>query len=571
MKTNKKLMLAVTISLLAMQPYNVFAANADDFRTDEYSGIGENVFDLINAADAYAQGYTGKGVTVGVTDIVANFKHPEFAGKENNVIVYDPMNGNYGSLSFQNLAHGTHVSGIIAANKDGYGMHGVAYDAGIASSSLAQYYFPVQSIDETPSYIPSEKIYDYYLTNPDIKIINNSWGAPLYVYSIKNDDDFINFKTEAENHIEAKYTIKPVAKAVNSDKLLIFGAGNSGHLTAGLENNLDVLYGDKAFNDNIITVTAAKANSFIKKDGVFEVKSDAIAVFSDLAMYNEDTALSAPGYDIYSANADFENPKGDGKYVYMSGTSMAAPVVTGVGALVQQAFPYLGGKQIGDVLLSTANDNISAKDNSFVTIQEDYFYNDSGEQESSLTLNVLITGEESVLDSESDYIKGWSELYRYLKNNKETVSTWFFGSNGWNKLFGENGTIQSAEKLKEKFEELFGATNIKIYENVPLDVIFGQGIVDAGNAVNGLGAINVRRLDSSDRSSDYTVAGIEGKTEQALYKVDTQGYNSVWSNDISEIRAGYIAENPLENDASAKPDDTDNSGYDADSEEFAGL
>ena len=77
-----------------------------------------------------------------------------------------------------------------------------------------------------------------------------------------------------------------------------------------------------------------------------------------------------------------------------------------------------------------------------------------------------------------------------------------------------------------------------------MDVLFGQGIVDAGKAVNGLGAINVRRLDSSDISDKYTVAD-EGKTEQALYKVDTQGYNSVWSNDISEIRAGYIAENPL--------------------------
>ena len=81
---------------------------------------------------------------------------------------------------------------------------------------------------------------------------------------------------------------------------------------------------------------------------------------------------------------------------------------------------------------------------------------------------------------------------------------------------------------------------------------------------NGLGAINVRRLDKSDISSDYTVAGVNGKTKQALYKVDTQGYNSVWSNDISEIRAGYIAANPLDKD------DTTGS-YDETSNEFAGL
>ena len=65
---------------------------------------------------------------------------------------------------------------------------------------------------------------------------------------------------------------------------------------------MDVLTGDKAFNDNIITVTAAKANSFTKNgnDG-FYVQSDAIAIFSDLAMYNEDTTLSASGWNINSA------------------------------------------------------------------------------------------------------------------------------------------------------------------------------------------------------------------------------------------------------------------------------
>lgn len=53
----------------------------------------------------------------------------------------------------------------------------------------------------------------------------------------------------------------------------------------------------------------------------------------------------------------------------------------------------------------------------------------------------------------------------------------------------------------------------------------------------------MRRLDKSDISSKYTVQG--NLEKQALYTVDTQGYNSVWSNDISEIRAGYIAKNPL--------------------------
>lgn len=78
-------------------------------------------------------------------------------------------------------------------------------------------------------------------------------------------------------------------------------------------------------------------------------------------------------------------------------------------------------------------------------------------------------------------------------------------------------------------------------------------------------------MDKSDISSKYTIQG--NLEKQALYTVDTQGYNSTWSNDISEIRAGYIAENPLTGRSSV--DDTDNNGYDetADdfNEEFAGL
>lgn len=323
----------------------------------------------------------------------------------------------------------------------------------------------------------------------------------------------------------------------------MFSAGNDGKLAAAFENNLDVLTSDKAFNDNIITVTAAKANSFTKnQNGGFNVKSDGIAIFSNLAMYNEDTTLSAPGWNINSAYADFD---ASGKYYKDdSGTSMAAPMVTGAGALVQQAFPYLSGKQIGDVLLSTANSNITNSSGYFINYTWGYDEN----RQINDYYNILITGNGSDLEN-----IGWEKLYDYFKNNKETTINYFFGGyeSDWEKFFGKNGEIKSAYQFKEKYKDILKAVaNINVYQNVPLDVIFGQGIVDAGKAVNGLGAINVRRLDKSDISS------VNGKTKQALYKVDTQGYNSVWSNDIGEIRAGYIAENPL-GDAYTKFEGTD--------------
>lgn len=520
MKTNKKLLSLIALSLLLAKPYNAFAADADSFRTDEYKAMGENVLDLINAAGAYAQGYTGKGVTVGVTDVgIVNFSHPEFSGKTGSGVVFDGLESSDVPLTWEAVYHPTHVAGIAAADKNGFGMHGVAYDADIASSSI--YYFG-ERIEVSSSF------YDNYLTNPDIKIINNSWNDyNNYLSNVQNEEDF----NEIIEYLQNDGSVIEIEKAVNNDKLLVFSAGNDGKLAAGFENNLDVLTSDKAFNDNIITVTAAKANSFKKNNnGGFDVESDAIAIFSDLAMYNEDTTLSASGWNINSANADFV---ASGEYYSSSyGTSMAAPIVTGVAALVQQAFPYLGGKQIGDVLLSTANNNITNDSGYFVTSQSDYDEDD----DEVLSLNILYTGSVDSSNVEND-------IFKYFDSHRDSFISFVAQSeDDYRELLDIDDKNELMEYLKNK------EIGYDVYNNVPLDVIFGQGIVDAGKAVNGLGAINVRRLDKSDISSDYTVAGANGKTEQALYKVDTQGYNSVWSNDISEIRAGYIAENPLGDD-----------------------
>lgn len=517
MKTNKKLLSLIVLSMILAKPYNVFAASADSFRTDEYKAMGENVLDLINSAGAYAQGYTGKGVTVGVTDAgTVNFSHPEFSGKTGSGVVFDGLESSDVPLTWAELMHPTHVAGIAAADKNGFGMHGVAYDADIACSSVIRHYYVDGRFESCSSF------YDYYLTNPDIKIINNSWGTDLYLLDEK---DFY----EGIESLQSDDSVIAIEKAVNNNKLLVFSAANSGHLTAALENNLDILIGDKAFNDNIITVTAAKANSFTKNgNGGFDVQSDAIAMFSDLAMYNEDTTLSAPGWNINSAYADFE---ASGKYYKdESGTSMAAPVVTGVGALVQQAFPYLNAKQIGDVLLSTANDNITNHDGYFMTSQ--YGTYENGEKYAYVNVYYMGSGVKNDEEIKDDVLN-------YYENNPDSGSQIVF-------LYDDNFYIVGSDIgwLQDALNQEYGnSLEVNAYYNVPLDVFFGQGIVDAGKAVNGLGAINVRRLDKSDISSAYTVQGSSEK--QALYTVDTQGYNSTWSNNIGEIRAGYIAKNPL--------------------------
>lgn len=544
MKTNKKLLSLIVLSLLLVKPYNVFAAGADSFRTDEYKAMGENVLDLINAAGAYAQGYTGKGVTVGVTDAgTVNFSHPEFSGKTGSGVVFDGLESTEVPLTWAELMHPTHVAGIAAADKNGFGMHGVAYDADVASSSIMGHYYGGGGFESSSSF------YDNYLTNPDIKIINNSWGTNLYLLDKKDFNEGIDY-------LQSDDSVIAIEKAVYNNKLLVFSAANSGHLTAGLESNLDILTGDKAFNDNIITVTAAKANSFKKNNnGGFDVQSDAIAIFSDLAMYNEDTTLSAPGWNINSAYADFAV---SGEYYFSgSGTSMAAPMVTGVGALVQQAFPYLSAKQLGDVVLSTANSDIIVQDSCFITTQ--YDTDDGGTNHAYLNVYYFDSKGNNNTNVNDDIIE-------YYKENLES-GAWIKAVNIYNEIVLID--YYNEELLRDLLERKVGF-EVNAYYNVPLDVFFGQGIVDAGKAVNGLGAINVRRLDNNDISENYTIAGSKDKTAQALYKVDTRVYNSVWSNDISEIRAGYIAENPLTGKSSVG-ENTGNSGYDETADKFAGL
>ena len=550
MKTNKKLLSLIALSLLLAKPYNVFAADADSFRTDEYYGMDADpisakankngALDIINAAGAYAQGYTGKGVTVGVTDAgTVNFSHPEFSGKTGSNVVFDGLESTEVPLTWAELMHPTHVAGIAAADKNGFGMHGVAYDADVASSSIMGHYYGGGGFESSSSF------YDNYLTNPDIKIINNSWGTNLYLLDKKDFNEGIEY-------LQSDDSVIAIEKAVYNNKLLVFSAANSGHLTAGLESNLDILTGDKAFNDNIITVTGAKANSFKKNENSgFDVQSDSIAIFSDLAMYNEDTTLSAPGWNINSAYADFAV---SGEYYFSgSGTSMAAPMVTGVGALVQQAFPYLSAKQLGDVLLSTANDNITNHDGYFMTSQ--YGTYENGEKYAYVNVYYMGSGVKNDEEIKDDVLN-------YYENNPDSGSQIVF-------LYDDNFYIVGSDIgwLQDALNQEYGnSLEVNAYYNVPLDVIFGQGIVDAGKAVNGLGAINVRRLDKSDISEIYTVQGRSEK--QALYTVDTQGYNSTWSNNIGEIRAGYIAKNPLDN-----PFETDDTtgNYDEKSEEFAGL
>lgn len=464
---------------------------AEKYRTEEYyymgNGEGNNPLDTINAAEAYAQGYTGKGVTLGIVDRYVNLSHSEFLNKDKSYIIGEIPEG----IDWVKNDHGTHVAGIMSASKDGKGMHGAAFNSNFASGI----FLTVKGLKEA---------YNYINTREDIKIINNSWGNRIvYIDELHNINEEYRGREGLLKYIDEEYSdrtniLKESMKSYN--KLLIFANGNSGHITPSLIPLLSYL--DKEVKNNIIGVTAL--GTYSEKD-----KPGFLAVFSDLNKYNEENSISAPGVMLNSADAaDFQ------KYIPMAGTSQAAPIVTGTGGLVQEAFPYMSGKQIGDVLLSTTSKIIDKSQEFAVTMQED--------ENNPPVLNMIYFTEKP--DSKAKLKK---DIEKYYEANEEMLRMFYLG-------WGENIN-------KENFIKIYMEGNlITVYENVPYEIVYGQGIVNAGNAVKGLGTLNARRLGKEDISSSNNRVNKYLSKTQALYTINTMGFDSTWNNDISETKAGYM-------------------------------
>jgi autotransporter-associated beta strand protein len=474
--------------VLVLSPRLAPAASADDFKTAEY--WNSTGLDYINAASAYALGYTGRGIVVGMLDSPVLLTHPELAFKVLGVL--SPQG--YPMDDRSQYEHGTHVAGIMVAASNEVGMEGVAYNASLYSVTL--------DLRDGVQQLPAPDFFSVFSSMPNLKIVNNSWGVNDYPYET---NDTIAYAASLLQQNPTFGTL--MSLSTNYDKLMVFAAGNDGHVSPEIDAILPRYYPSLTGWLSVVCLDTAAITT--NASGVKTGDVQSVGVFSNLAAGAQLFTVSAPGIDINSLDA--ASP-GTG-YRLLSGTSMAAPYVSGALALVQEAFPWMTSKQLADAVLTTADNPNNQR---FTPPAYTITVAQTKKTSTLSTLKVLIHYINNPVP-----VDVTNDLLAYYNKNAAALNTYYYIASFNDLIAAYNGTfIVKNDAGEVVFDSTSGGAATVSFEDV-----FGQGILNVGLAVRGPAILDANRLSKSDYSSTYGCA---------LYSVNTRGYTGVWSNDISQ-------------------------------------
>jgi len=279
----------------------------------------------IDAVEAWDVTTGSRSVIVGVIDTGVDYRHPDLADNmwvnpnevagngiddDNNGYIDDVHGINAIEDSGDPLdvdGHGTHVSGTIGASgNNDVGVVGVNHQVSIVGCKFIH--------GRTGSTADAIKCINYFvdlkLNGVDIRMTNNSWGGGGFSQGLSD----------------------AVTASENAGMLFIAAAGND-----GTDNDAIASYPSNLPHESVIAV----ANT---------TRNDTLAGTSQWGLTTVD--LGAPGSAILSTTPN-------NTYSTYSGTSMAAPHVTGAAALVLSVNPELTSAQLKELLLSTG-DNVDA-------------------------------------------------------------------------------------------------------------------------------------------------------------------------------------------------------------------
>lgn len=288
-----------------------------------YPGVGANVLPVW--AD-----YTGRGVRVALFDQGIDATHPDLAGQVATTQgrhAADPAVRS-GNPVLEADNHGTAVAGVVAASRNGQGLVGVAHGA-----TLVSYYSP---LDETFTPTGVANVFGYAR---DVDVLNNSWGyAPQYVSSAPWA--FLdNFRMP---------DFAPTGRALRElaaqgreglGTIVVQSAGNSYRF--GDDTNLHNFQNSRY----IITVGATdfdgRATAYSSPGASVLVAAPGGGGNDPLSDILTTDRLGLDGYDPGDTTA-------------LRGTSFSSPVVAGVVALMLEANPGLGWRDVQALLALSA-------------------------------------------------------------------------------------------------------------------------------------------------------------------------------------------------------------------------
>ena len=373
------------------------------FETSEYQK--DWGLTAMHASKAYALGFNGKGVTVGVMDSGALLNiHPDLTGDRFSV---SSAKGEYGTVGNRypqavdkdagkvgnpfkpgdkfdidgnwkegvNDSHGTHVTGTVGGNRDGSEFHGVAWGSNIIVGNTG-------ATDDN-NYGPFQD-YQYFkaawgdLADKVAKangkrggVINNSWGTNTRVVDQKdkghdgyNTGVHLNVNTEAETDYEFMLFAKR------------YGSFDTVPNNGIVDNNSFVYAAYEAVKDRNIVQIMTTGNRDMKNPyyrALYPLYNPAaekhwIAVaglkqgskagsYELIKNFNEAGqgkwwTVAAPGNGIYSSTTDDHGNPG---YASWGGTSMAAPHVAGAMGVLMSRYDQMNALQVRDVMFTTAN------------------------------------------------------------------------------------------------------------------------------------------------------------------------------------------------------------------------
>jgi subtilisin family serine protease len=261
----------------------------------------------------------GAGVTVAVVDSGTRLDHPDLApniwtnfGEISGNGIDDDHNGFVDDVHGVDLTtiapgqdlsdgngHGTHVAGIIAAAANGRGVVGVAPRAKVMTVKVLD----AQGRGTTGAVADGIR---YAVVN----------GARVINLSLKSE--------APDPRVDAA-----IAEALSARALVVVAAGND-----GIDIDRTPSYPASVPAPNLLAVAATAP-----------AQGRGLADFSNYGLLS--VQLAAPGQEILSTSHD-------GGFVVESGTSMAAPMTSGVAALMASANPRIGGVELRSLLLQSA-------------------------------------------------------------------------------------------------------------------------------------------------------------------------------------------------------------------------